>query len=186
MGWSGHGEWSGDCALRVESLYPQTIPVGRRKMLALTLYGSCIGHYIPSYLATITNGVLVSPSGTMTLTSGSNQWYERCQETPFDPTAPARPLQSGYSHVHGKLQTSKMAKIETLTPSPPATLKQIFGKTNHVWVFGGSFWTFSHREIQINRTFFRCVVSLRKNQKLKWIQNVCDAIELYFRYLLNT
>ena len=121
---------------------------------------TCIGCYIPSYLATITNGVLVSPSGTMTLTSGSNQWYERGQETPFDPTAPARPLQSGYSHVYGKLKTSKMAKIETLTPSPPPALKQIFGKTNHVGVFERSLWTLSHREIQINRTFVFCCLVL--------------------------
>jgi len=109
---------------------------GNRNFLRKT----CIGCYIPSYLATITNGV---------------------QETTFDPTALARPLQSGYSHVHGKLKTSKMAKIETLTPYPPPALKQIFRKTNHVGVFGGSLWTFSHHEIQINRTFFfSCLVSL--------------------------
>jgi len=57
--------------------------------------------------------------------------------------------------VHGRLKTLKVAKIETLTLSPPA-LKKILGKTNHVGVFGGSRWTFSHREIQINKTFFIC------------------------------
>jgi len=109
---------------------------------------TCIGRYIPSYLATITNVVLVSP-----VTSESDQWYERVQDTLLDPTAPARPLQSGYSHVHGRLKTSKMAEIDTSTPPPPA-LKQIFGNSNHVRVFGGSLWTFSQYEIQINRTFF--------------------------------
>jgi len=119
---------------------------------------TCIGRYIPLYLATITNGVLVSPFGTMTLTSGSNQWYERGQEIPLDPTAPARPLQSGYSHVHGRIKMSKIAKIETLSPPPsPPSLKQIFEKTNDVGVFQGSLRTFSHPDKQ-SILFFCCLV----------------------------
>jgi len=70
---------------------------------------TCIGRHVASCLATITNGVLISPppSRTMTLTSESNQWYK--QETPLDPTTLALPLQSSYSHVHGRLKTSKIA-----------------------------------------------------------------------------
>ena len=137
--------------------------------------------YIPSCLATITNGVLVSRYGTMTLTSRSSQWYERGQEPAFDPTALARPLQSGYSFVHGRLKTSKM-EIETWT-SPPPALKQIFGKTNHVGVFGGSLWTFSHREIQINRTLcflLLCVIFLKDDQfRWKWRKEKND-VEHFF------
>jgi len=70
------------------------------------------------------------PSGTMTLTPGSNQWNKRGQETPLDRTAWARPLQSGYS-VHGRLKKSKIAKINILTPPPSHALKQIFGEINN-------------------------------------------------------
>jgi len=92
------------------------------------------------------------PSGTMKLTSGSNQWYKRGQKSPLDPTALAKLLHSGYSLVHNRLKTSKMANI-MIPPPPPPGLKQIFGKTNHVGVSEGSLWTFSHREIQINILF---------------------------------
>ena len=104
------------------------------------------------------------PSGTMKLTFGSNQRYKRGQKSPLDPTAFAGPLQSGYSHVHGRLKTSKMVKIVISSPSPPG-LKQIFGETNRVGVFEGSLWTFSHREIQINGPFFLCCPVLWSTKK---------------------
>ena len=97
------------------------------------------------------------PSGTMKLTSGSNQWYKWGQKTPLDPTALARPLQSDYSLVRGRLKTLKMVKIVILAPSPLAIYpmwKQIFRNTHHMGLFWGCPWTFSHREIQINKTFF--------------------------------
>jgi len=73
-----------------------------------------------------------------------------------------------YMVGHGRLKTSKMAKIETLTPSPPPPLlKQIFGKTNHVRVFGGSLLTFSHRDIQINGTFFFLLPSVINVRQLQ-------------------
>jgi len=97
-----------------------------------------IGRYIPSHLATITNGVLTSPSGTMKLTSGLNQRYKRAQKSPLNATALPEPLQGGCSLVHGRLKTSKMAKIVISTPSPPG-LKQIFKETNYVGVSARSF-----------------------------------------------
>jgi len=66
------------------------------------------------------------PSGTMKLTSGSNQWYKRGQKSPLDPTALAKLLHSGYSLVHNRLKTSKMANI--MIPPPPPT----WVKTN-IW-----------------------------------------------------
>ena len=74
---------------------------GNRNFLRKT----CIGCYIPSYLATITNGVPTFPSGTMKLTSRSIQRYKRGQKNPLDLTALAGPLQSDYSHVHGRLKS---------------------------------------------------------------------------------
>jgi len=58
------------------------------------------------------------PSGTMELTSGSNQRYKRGQKSPLDPIALAGLLQSGYSLVHGRLKMSKMAKFVISPPSP--------------------------------------------------------------------
>jgi len=74
-------------------------------------------------------------SGTIKLTSGSNQRYKREQKSPLDPTALAGPFQTGYSLVHSRLKTSKIAKI-VISTSPPPELKQIFGEINHVGVSG--------------------------------------------------
>jgi len=109
-----------------------------------------IGRYIPSYLATITNGALTFPSLTIKLTSESNQRYKRGQKSPLDPTVLAGPLQSGYSLA----KDVKNGKNRDFNPPTTPGLKQIFGETNHVGVSGGSLWTFSHREIQINRPSF--------------------------------
>jgi len=49
------------------------------------------------------NGVLVP--------SLRDQENKRIQKTPLDPSVPALPLQSGCGFVHGRLKTSKMAKI---------------------------------------------------------------------------
>jgi len=80
----------------------------------LTVHRST-GRHTPSYLATITNYVLVSLFGTMKLTSGSKQWFKMGQRTPLDQTTQARSLQSGYSLVHGRLKTSK----KRFQPPPP-------------------------------------------------------------------
>jgi len=98
---------------KVPSKSNQWAQSARETEINLFSWKTCIGCYIPLYLAPITNGVLTSLSGTMKLTSGSSQRYKRGQKSPLDPTVLAGPLQSGYRLVHSSLQTSKMAKMST-------------------------------------------------------------------------
>ena len=80
-------------------------------------------------------------STTMKLSSGSNQCYNRGQDSTAPTVTAAEWLESCEKstknfklktiQIYGRLEASKMAKILILAP-PPSVLKQIFRKTGSV------------------------------------------------------
>ena len=95
----------------------------------------------------------IPPSGTMKLTSWSNQRYKRGQKSPLHPTALAGPLQSGYSLVHGRLKMWKMSKIVISIPPATWVKTNIWGNQPRGGVWGIPLSTFTSRNPD-KQTFF--------------------------------